>query len=62
MPSVDPFIGWSGDQMISGGVTSKSLSGATVLVKRSRAVLLATNSAFETAPPGTLLTVRVICN
>ncbi|WP_334317494.1 hypothetical protein [Methylorubrum extorquens] len=48
--------------MISGGVTSKSLSGATVLVKRSRAVLLATNSAFETAPPGTLLTVRVICN
>lgn len=62
MPFVDPIIGWSGEQMIAGGVTSKSLSGATVLVKRSRAVLLATNSAFETAPVGTPLSVRVICN
>ncbi|MBY0396768.1 MAG: hypothetical protein K2X91_09910 [Thermoleophilia bacterium] len=61
-PDVDVILGWSGDQMIAGGVISQSLSGATVAVKRSRGTLLAQSGPFETAPPGTALAIRVICN
>jgi hypothetical protein len=60
-PDVQVIISWSGDQMVAGGVTAQTLSGATVIVKRSRGTLLATNSAFETAPSGTPVTIRVIC-
>ncbi|WP_455986092.1 hypothetical protein [Methylorubrum extorquens] len=48
--------------MIAGGVQTKTLAGAVVLVKRSRGTLLLNSSPFETAPSGTPLTVRVICN
>jgi hypothetical protein len=58
---VDIIHGWVGDQMTGGGVTSQTLSGATVLVKRSRGTLLLTSGPFETAP-STALTIRVICN
>lgn len=60
-PDVDIIHGWVGDQMTGGGVTSQSLSGATVLVKRSRGTLLLTSGPFETAP-STALTIRIICN
>lgn len=59
---MDVILSWAGEQMIAGGVTAQSLSGATVLVKRSRGTLLLTAGPFETAPSGTALTIRVICN
>ena len=58
---VDIIHGWSGDQMIGGGVTAQTLSSATVLVKRSRGALLLSAGPFETAP-STALTIRIICN
>jgi hypothetical protein len=42
--------GWVNDQQVGGGVTSQTLTGATVLVKRSRGALLLTTGPFETAP------------
>lgn len=59
-PDVDVILGWSGDQMVAGGVVSQSVSGATVAVKRSRGALLLTAGPFEPAP-NTPLTIRVIC-
>lgn len=59
-PDVDVIPTWLGDQMITGGVTTQTLSGATVAVKRSRGTLLATNSAFETPGAGVSVIVRVI--
>jgi hypothetical protein len=65
-PDVEAILGWSGDQIIAGGVTSQSLSGATVLVKRSRGTLLLNSGPFETAGSTATqplnITVRVICN
>lgn len=60
-PDIDVIHGWSGDQMVGGGVTAQTNSSATVLVKRSRGTLLLTSGPFETAP-STALTIRVICN
>ncbi|WP_156647963.1 hypothetical protein [Methylobacterium sp. Leaf88] len=51
---------WNGDVMITGGVTSQTLSGATLLVKRSKVVVLG-GLPFENAP-STPITIRVICN
>ncbi|PXW50726.1 collagen triple helix repeat protein [Methylobacterium sp. B4] len=66
VPDVEVIVGWAGDQMIAGGVTSQSLSGATVLVKRSRGTLLLNSSPFETAGSTTVqpvnIAVRMICN
>ncbi|BDL40927.1 hypothetical protein [Methylorubrum sp. GM97] len=58
---------WAGDQVIFGGVTAQTLSGATVLAKRSRGTLLLNSGPFETAVPNLTqptipVTVRVICN
>ena len=39
-PDVDIIPTWSGDQMIVGGVTAQTLSGAAVAVKRSKGTLL----------------------
>lgn len=49
---------WANDQYIGGGVTSQTLTGCTVLVKRSRGTLLLTASAFENAP-STAVTIVV---
>ncbi|GAA0278327.1 hypothetical protein [Methylorubrum aminovorans] len=59
--------GWIGDTIIIGGVTSQTLSGATVLAKRSRGTLALSSGPFETATPNLTMatipvTVRVICN
>lgn len=64
---VDIIPTWIGDTQIMGGVTAQTLSGATVLAKRSRATLLLSAGPFETAIPNALMptvpvTVRVICN
>lgn len=61
-PDVDVIPTWSGEQMVAGGELSKTLSGATFTVKRSRGTLVASGGPFETAPAGTPLTVRLICN
>ncbi|WP_244472264.1 hypothetical protein [Methylobacterium sp. Leaf108] len=58
---------WSNDIQIMGGVTAQTLSGATVLAKRSRGTLLLNAGPFETAVPNVNMptvsvTVRVICN
>ena len=58
---------WAGDQVIFGGVTGQTLSGATVLAKRSRGTLALSTGPFETATPNLTqptipVTVRVICN
>lgn len=58
---VDIIPTWSGNQMIVGGVTAQTLSGATVAVKRSKGTLLLTDGPFEPAP-STPVTIRVICN
>lgn len=58
---VDVIPTWSGDQMIIGGVTSQTLSGATIAVKRSKGTLLLAAGPFEPAP-STPVQVRVICN
>ena len=42
-PDIEVVTGWSGDQMIAGGVTAQMLTGATALVKRSRGTLLLTS-------------------
>lgn len=47
--------------MVVGGVTSQTLSGATVAAKRSRGTLLLTAGPYEPAP-STPITIRVICN
>lgn len=60
-PDVDIIPTWSGDQMIVGGVTTQTLSGATVAVKRSKGTLLLAAGPFEPAP-STPVTIRVICN
>ena len=60
-PDVDIIPTWSGDQMIVGGVTAQTLSGATVAVKRSKGTLLLAAGPFEPAP-STPVTIRVICN
>lgn len=61
-PDVDVIPTWSGEQMVAGGELTKTLSGATFAVKRSRGTLVASGGPFETAPAGTPLTIRVICN
>lgn len=61
-PDIEVVTGWSGDQMIAGGVTAQTLTGATVLVKRSRGTLLLTSGPFETAPAGVSVTIRAIGN
>ncbi|MEN3212239.1 hypothetical protein PUR23_19705 [Methylorubrum populi] len=48
--------------MIAGGVTAQTLTGATVLVKRSRGTLLLTSGPFETAPAGVSVTIKAIGN
>lgn len=60
-PDVDIIPTWSGNQMIVGGVTAQTLSGATVAVKRSKPTLLLTDGPFEPAP-STAVTIRLICN
>jgi hypothetical protein len=60
-PDVDVILGWAGTQMISGGVTAQTLTGATVAVMRSRGTLALSSGPFEAAP-NTALTIRVICN
>jgi hypothetical protein len=57
---------WVGDTIILGGVTAQTLSGATVIAKRSRGTLLLTAGPFEAAIPNVIMptvpvTVRVIC-
>ncbi|WP_238192097.1 hypothetical protein [Methylobacterium frigidaeris] len=54
------ILGWSGTQMIAGGVTAQTSSSATVAVMRSRGTLLLTAGPFEVAP-STAITIRVIC-
>jgi hypothetical protein len=62
---VEPIIGWATinglTQMVTGGVTSQTLSGATVAVKVSQGTLALAASPFRDAPSGTQLTIRVIC-
>jgi len=41
---------WIADQYVGGGVTAQTLTGCTVLVKRSRGTLLLTSGPFETGP------------
>lgn len=60
LDDVDVILGWSGDTMISGGVTAQSLTGCTVLVKVSRATLLLSAGPFQTAGAGVSITVRAI--
>ena len=60
-PDVDIIPTWSGDQMIVGGVTAQTLSGAAVAVKRSKGTLLLAAGPFQPAP-STPVTIRVICN
>lgn len=64
---VDVIPSWIGDTIIIGGVTSQTLSGATVSAKRSRGTLALSSGPFETATPNLAqpaipVTVRVICN
>lgn len=61
-PDIEVIDGWAGDQMITGGVTAQSLTGAAVQVKRSRGTLLLTSGPFETAPAGVSVTIRAIGN
>lgn len=61
-PDVQVIDGWSGDQMLTGGVATATLTGATVNVKRTRATLLLSAGPFETAPSGVSITVRAMGN
>jgi len=56
-PTVLVRSGWTADQYVGGGVTSTTLTGCTVLVKRSRGTLLLTTGPFETAPSGVSVSV-----
>jgi len=49
---------WVSDQYVGGGVTAKTLTGCTVLVKRSKGTLLLAAGPFETAP-STAVTIVV---
>ena len=49
---------WNADQYVGGGVTGQTLTGCTVLVKRSRGALLLTTGPFETGP-STAVTIVV---
>ncbi|WP_245447333.1 hypothetical protein [Methylobacterium sp. 17Sr1-1] len=49
-------------QMVTGGVTSQTLSGAVVAVKVSQGTLALSGTPFRQADSGTASTVRVICN
>lgn len=60
LDDVEVIIGWSGDQMIAGGVTAQSLTGCTVLVKVSRGTLALSSGPFQTAGSGVSVTVRAI--
>lgn len=63
---VDVITGWVTInglvQMVTGAVVTQSLSGATANVKVSQGTLALTASPFTTAPQGTNLTVRMMCN
>lgn len=61
-PDVQVIPTWAGAQYVGGGVTAQTLSGATVQGMTSRATLLLSTGPFQTAPSGTAITVRVICN
>jgi len=41
---------WVGNQEVGGGVTAQTLTGCTVLAKRSKGTLLLTDGPFENAP------------
>lgn len=60
LDDVDVITGWSGDQMVAGGVTQQSVSGCKVAVKVSRGTLLLTAGPFQTAGAGVSITVRAI--
>lgn len=59
-PDIDVIESWSGDQMITGGVTAQSLTGCTVAAKVSRGTLALSSGPFQAAPAGLSITVRAI--
>lgn len=61
-PDIEVITGWSGDQMVSGGVTAQTLNGCTVLVKVSRGTLALSTGPFQTAGSGVSVTIRAIGN
>jgi hypothetical protein len=65
-PDVDVIPGWitigGVQQMVTGGVTSQTASGATVAVKISQGTIALSGTPFRQADTGTASTVRVICN
>lgn len=61
-PDVQVIIGWNGDQMIAGGVTALSTTGATVLAKVSRGTLALSSGPFQTAGNNVSVTIRAIGN
>lgn len=61
-PDIEVITGWSGDQMVSGGVTSQTLNGCTVLAKISRGTLALSTGPFQTAGSGVSVTIRAIGN
>ncbi|GJD72561.1 collagen-like domain-containing protein [Methylobacterium goesingense] len=64
-PDVDVILGWTTGtpaQMITGAITASTNASATAAVKVSQGTVLLSGSAFATAPAGTPLAIRVICN
>ncbi len=61
-PDIQVISGWTGDQMIGGGVASQSVTGCTVNVKISRATLLLSSGPFQAAGAGVAVTIRAIGN
>lgn len=61
-PDVGVVIGWSGEQMISGAVLTRSITGASVQAMTSRGTLALSAGPFTKAGAGLSVTVRVIGN
>ncbi len=61
-PDIQVIPGWTGDQMVGGGVASQSLTGCTVNAKVSRATLLLSAGPFAAAGSGVSVTIRAIGN
>lgn len=64
-PDVDVIVGWATigglTQMVTGAITTQTLSSATAAVRVSQGTVAVAASPFAQAPQGTSLTVRVIC-